>query len=86
VENELKLTSEEAYKAMYFFLERWWEVGGKDEDNIANIIGSMALLADGNSADAAMLADWKDSVKKVLEYRGKPETGDEPWMLRLTKK
>lgn len=79
-----KLTPDEAYKAMFFFLDRWWKEGGQKEDNIANILSSMSLLADGSSADGAMMQDWKNSVKKVLEYRGRVETGEEPWMLNLT--
>jgi len=35
-------------------------------DEIAIILGSMALLSDGVSADPAMLNDFEESVREVL--------------------
>ncbi len=84
---EITLTQKEAYKAMYLFLLKWWDIGHREEEQIANILGGAALLADGDSADPALYGtDWRECVEKILEYRGKPETGDEPWAFRLIKK
>ena len=58
------LTSKEAYLAMHDFLESYNKRCSSDE--ISGMLGGMSLLNDGDSADPAYMADWDDSVKKVL--------------------
>ncbi len=83
--DNVNLTSEEAYKAMYLFLEEYYEVGGKSEEEILNLISGMPLLQDGTSADSAHTKTWNECVAKVLSYRNNKETGDEPWIFYLNK-
>ena len=58
------LTAEQAYAAMFHFLETFWESTKSDE--VAGLLGSMALLQDGKPADAAMWNDWNKSVDYAL--------------------
>lgn len=58
------ITSRQAYLAMFEFLRRYQERGPTDE--LGAMLGSLSLLADGNSADPAMISDWNDSVVAVL--------------------
>lgn len=60
-----KLTSRQAYLAMYSFLEAYYARGKSDE--IGSILGSMSLLDDGLSADPAYLKDWKAAVSQALD-------------------
>ncbi|MBQ0799634.1 MAG: hypothetical protein KBT63_10145 [Porticoccaceae bacterium] len=62
--NKNKLTSEQAYLAMFTFLEAYYERGKSDE--IGGMLGSMSLLEDGGTADPAIAADWNEAVLKVL--------------------
>lgn len=54
-----------AYKCMYEFLAAYADRVNSDEVN--GLLGGMALLADGGTADSAMLEDWKDAVQAVLK-------------------
>ena len=59
----MQLTQEQAYLAMYAFLDKqflngWTELGG--------ILGSMSLLPDGSPADAALASDWQDAVAAAI--------------------
>ena len=51
------LTFEQAYRAMFDFLQLNWERGKSEE--LAMLLGSMDLLPDGRPADPALWADWK---------------------------
>jgi len=62
--NKIKLTSEQAYQAMFSFLEAYYERGKSDE--IGGMLGSMSLLEDGGTADPAIEIDWNEAVSKVL--------------------
>jgi hypothetical protein len=61
-----ELTSLEAYKAMFSFLDAYWKRSGKNSEELAALLGSMALLPDGNSADPAQMEDWKKAVEQAL--------------------
>ena len=71
-----------AFDAMRRFLEIWWEVGGRSEDNIATILGSTNRTggADGSTqqgapVDMALWNDWRDAVTKVLSKGSAPDLG-----------
>jgi hypothetical protein len=49
---------------MFAFLKQYWERGSSEE--IASLLGSMSLLADGGSADPAQLSDWNKAVELAL--------------------
>jgi len=55
------LTKNEAYLAMYAFLEREYEL--TQSDDIGSLLGSMSLLQDGSTADPAVWNDWEDSIE-----------------------
>ena len=62
--DEPKLTSRQAYLAMFSFLEAYYARGKSDE--IGFILGSMSLLEDGFPADPAYLKDWEAAVHQAL--------------------
>ncbi|MEL7085049.1 MAG: hypothetical protein AAGM36_11180 [Cyanobacteria bacterium J06597_1] len=61
----MKLSSEQAYAAMFAFLAHWYEM--TQSDDIGGLLGSMSLLVDGNTADPAIKGDWEDAVRKALD-------------------
>lgn len=67
--SEVKLTQEQAYEAMFHFLEELYNNGFEEE--LGGILGSLSLLEDGESADPAMIQDWESAVKKVLRGKSK---------------
>jgi hypothetical protein len=69
-----------AFDAMRRFLETWWEVGGRSEDNIATILGSTnrtngasSSAPQGPPIDMALWDDWRDAVTKVLSKGSAPD-------------
>lgn len=69
-----------AFDAMRRFLEIWWEVGGRSEDNIAVILGSTnrtqgtdAHASQGAPLDEALWNDWRDAVTTVLQNGSAPD-------------
>ena len=58
------LTREQAYRAMFEFLEAYWERGKSEE--IAMLLGAMALQPDGHTADPAQWSDWLAACEKIL--------------------
>ncbi len=58
------LTIEQSYKAMFLFLEYYYQL--THADDIGALLGSMQLLHDGKPADAAMWEEWIDVCKSVL--------------------
>lgn len=61
-----------AYKAMFRFLENYWDRGGRESDEIAELLGSMSMdiCLDGKPADPAMWSDWLDAIKEVMGSQG----------------
>ncbi len=57
-----KLTPEEAYKAMYSFLDDYWEI--TKSDALGSLLGSMSLLNDGKPADSAIWDEWMEAIQK----------------------
>jgi hypothetical protein len=66
-----RLTIRHAYFAMFEFLRQRYERGPTDE--IGGLLGSLSLLADGGSADPAMLADFENAVAVVIAAESTPE-------------
>ena len=54
----------EAYKAMYCFLENYYNQTGSDD--VGALLGAMQVLEDKSTADPAMWNDWKDCIKKTI--------------------
>lgn len=61
---DTKITKDEAFLAMYAFLEKHYALTGSDD--VGGLLGSLSLLPDGNSADPAVREDWEESIEKVL--------------------
>jgi len=61
---EPRLSSRQAYLAMFEFLRRHYERGPTDE--IGGLLGSLSLLPDGGTADPAAWPDWEEAVASVL--------------------
>ena len=59
------LTEQQAYLAMFRFLETIYET--TQSDDIGGLLGSMSLLADGGPADSALRSDWAAAVKAALD-------------------
>jgi len=55
----MQLTQEQAYLAMYSFLDKQFSLGWKE---LGGILGSMSLLPDGRPADAALVSHWQEAV------------------------
>ena len=63
------LTNQQAYAAMFRFLEQLYQHTKSDE--LGGILGSLSVLADGSPADPAVLRDWNDAVEYAMRG-GKP--------------
>lgn len=63
-----KLDNVFAYKAMFRFLENYYERGGRSEGDIADLLSSMSMeiFQDGRAADPAMWGDWLDAIGEVM--------------------
>jgi hypothetical protein len=59
---EEMISSQQAYLAMYSFLEELYSK--YDFDQLGGLLGSMSLLPDGSPADQAMWSDWLRCVEK----------------------
>lgn len=58
-----RMTEEEAYVAMYAFLENWYQLTRADALTI--LLGSMSMMSDGRPMDAALWQDWMDAIDKM---------------------
>ena len=63
------MTNQQAYAAMFRFLEQLYQHTKSDE--LGGILGSLSVLADGSPADPAVLRDWNDAVEYAMRG-GKP--------------
>lgn len=61
-----KMTIPEAYRAMFLFLEKEWELTGKP-DELGSLLGSMSTLQDGSTADPAVWPQWLEAVRIARE-------------------
>jgi hypothetical protein len=60
-----RMTVQQAYTAMIFFLEGRYEL--TDSDEIGGLLGSMQLLEDGKPADPALWHDWLKAVENISD-------------------
>ena len=58
------LTSKEAYRAMYFFLDNLYQ--NTKSDDLGGFLGSMSLVEDF-PADPALWEDWLIAIKKAQD-------------------
>ena len=57
------LTIQEAYKAMYAYLEQYYQQTGAND--IGAMLGAMSTLRDGGTADPAVWEDWLRAVQQA---------------------
>ena len=57
------LTEDEAYLAMFAYLEYRWNI--IKSPDIGNCLSDMSLLPDGSSADPAIKDEWRKAVELV---------------------
>ncbi|PNK61344.1 hypothetical protein [Psychrobacter sp. FDAARGOS_221] len=69
------LTHEEAYKAMFVFLESYYD--RSKSDDIGGLLGSMSLV-EGKPIDQALWDDWYEAIDTSLKAhdRAKFELSD----------
>lgn len=69
---DIKLTSQQAYRAMYLFLCNYSDRFNIDPPvEISILLSSMQLLNDGEPADPAFKEDWQLCVEEVLREETK---------------
>jgi hypothetical protein len=59
------LTAVEAFRAMIIFLDRYYERGGCQSEDIAVLLSgiSQTVWADGSTNDPAQWSDWLTAIK-----------------------
>jgi hypothetical protein len=57
-----KISIHDAYRAMFVFLEREYEL--THSDDLGGLLGSLQLLNDGKPADPAAWMQWLDAVRR----------------------
>lgn len=58
------LTKEQAYAAMFYFLDQLYD--RTKSDYLGGLLGGMSLLANGSTADAAVAEDWQEAFDYAL--------------------
>ncbi|WP_140637403.1 hypothetical protein [Methylibium rhizosphaerae] len=59
------MSKEQAYAAMFAFLEQQFELSQSEE--LGSLLGSMALLPDGDPADPAVKAQWVRAAAAAMQ-------------------
>ncbi len=62
--NQQKLTTQQAYLAMFSFLNDYYQM--TQSDDIGSLLGSMSFLENGHTADPAVESDWMVAVERTL--------------------
>ena len=57
------LSAQEAYAAMFAFLEHRYRL--TESDDLGALLGSMSLLPGGGTADPAIWDDWINALKEA---------------------
>ena len=68
------LTENQAYAAMFHFLDRIYD--RTKSNDLGTLLGGMSMLADGSPADPAIISEWRLAIEFAL-------TGGEPSALDL---
>ncbi|MEO1246218.1 MAG: hypothetical protein AAFX56_11110 [Pseudomonadota bacterium] len=55
------LSEEEAYLAMFAFIEKRYRLTASDD--LASFLSDMSLLFEGGTADPALQGDWKEALE-----------------------
>jgi hypothetical protein len=63
-----RITVKEAYRAMFCFLEEYFDRTKTEE--IAALLGGLNLAEDGKPMDPAMWDDWLSAVERVTARPG----------------
>jgi hypothetical protein len=63
------ITENEGLLAMHRFLDAYWERGGRTDDGLAILLGSLNISSNGECADPALSKDWLDVVEEVIKHR-----------------
>ena len=58
-----KLSEQEAYAAMFAFIEHQYTM--TKSDDLGALLGSMSLLPDGATVDPAIWDDWCKAIEKA---------------------
>ena len=62
------MDASEAYDAMFLFIERYWERGGKTSEDLAVLLTNMDRGRDkGLPLDQAQWYDWLEVCDKILQ-------------------
>ncbi len=61
------LTEDQAYRAMYFFLDAYWQRTGSPD--VGALLGELSLLADGTPADPGAISDFKEAIAEAKAAR-----------------
>lgn len=61
-----KISTLDAYKAMFKFLEAYYERGQRRSDDIGALLGSMQLDSDQKPFDMALESDWARAIEQVI--------------------
>jgi hypothetical protein len=75
--DKVRLTPQQAYRAMFLFLEAYAKrFKGTPPEEIQIILGAMQLLDDGVPADPALWEDWSKCVSQILREADPGSTGE----------
>ena len=58
------LTVEQAYRAMFIFLDAYYQV--TKADDVGALLGSMAYMGDGEPLDPALWGEWETAVQSAF--------------------
>jgi ribosomal protein L1 len=59
----MSITEQQAFEAMYAFLNEFYERTKSQE--VGALLGSMSLLPDGKTADPTVWSDWQRCVRQA---------------------
>lgn len=61
------LNERQAFEAMRYFIEQYWERGGRSSDDLAVLLGELStdVFEGGRPADPAQWQDWLAAVNAV---------------------
>lgn len=65
------LDAEQAYRAMFTFLEKYWERTGRPEE-LGGLLSYMHLTPGAGTADPALWEDWLVAIQEVKSAPSRP--------------